>query len=207
MKHLRFLRANGYIAILCLLIVGANVSILHAQESTFLHQGMIYSVPVDYLDPAFPAEDARTNNIESPAYISYYQTHYFPLPEEGDYERKLEIWVRNNHYFPQFLPNGNPVQDSTRFSMAVEVWKQKHPEAVKYIVGKVNNTELSDEDFDLLFNSFPRKQHSDDVEMDQRLYEEAVQEWIRVYSFEKYVLIEPYVREAEMLNHNVEEVK
>lgn len=207
MKHLKFIGASGFAAILCFLIVGTNVTVLNAQESTFMHQGKIYKVPVDYLDPAFPAEDARNNNLESPAYISYYQTHYFPLPEEGDYDRKLENWVRNNRYFPQFLPSGNPSQDSTRFYIAVEVWKQKNPAAVNYIVGKVNNTEFSDADFELLFNSFPRKQQTSDPVYDQKMYENAVMEWIRLYSYEKYLIIEPLVREAESMNSKVEEGK
>lgn len=177
--------------------------VLNAQETKHCmdHHGTRYAVPADFIDPFFPAD------IHSSAYQSYVSTHLFPLPEEGDYERRLEIWVKNNRYFPQFLNTGNSTSDSVRYSMAVEVWKQKNPEAVAYITSTINTTGLSQDDFNILLNSFPRKTDYESSPEGQQRYTEAVAEWIRIYSYEKYELIEPIVRNAESVKQNAEEGK
>ncbi|PKP04736.1 MAG: hypothetical protein CVU11_03225 [Bacteroidetes bacterium HGW-Bacteroidetes-6] len=186
-----------------LLILFCIGGVLQSQTNVEMqHKGKIFEVPSAFIDPAFPKADAGSDE-----YQAYVSTHLFPLPEEGDYERRLERWVMNNRYFPQFLSTGNAKQDSVRYSMGVEVWKQKNPDAVVYIAGKMNTTSLSDEDFQILFNSFPRKKNTGNAESDQRRYEEEVLEWIRIYSYEKYELIEPLVREAELLNKKEGEVK
>ncbi len=195
---------SGFCGILILLALtlGVNVATMSQTNVEMLHKGKIYEVPKAYLDPAFPGTDAG-----SAEYQDYVATHLFPLPEEGDYERRVERWTMNNRYYPQFLNSGNPQQDSVRYSMAVEVWKQKNEKAVAYLTRTVNTTSLSDDDFQLLYNSFPRKQDTGDAELDQRRYDDAVQEWIRIYSYEKYLIIEPIVREAELLNQKAEEGK
>lgn len=195
------------LAAMCGLLLFMQSSLAEAQNTSMNHKGKIYAVPADYLDPAYPAQAVSANDISSAAYVTYLNVHKFPLPEEGDYERRVEIWVKNNMYFPQFLPSGNSAQDSVRLSMAVEVWKQRHPDAVEYMTRTVNTTGLSDADFELLMNSYPHKLDTGDADLDQRRYDDAVQEWIRIYSYEKYLIIEPIVREAELLNQKAEEGK
>ncbi|MGD9491747.1 MAG: hypothetical protein AB7V36_00175 [Bacteroidales bacterium] len=164
-------------------------------------------MPNAYLDPAYPSALIKSNNLSDVVYIDYLNKHLFPLPDDGNYERAVEIWVKNNIYFPQFLPAGNPAQDSARYMLAADMWMQKHPEAVDYITNAYNATGLSDDDLDFLISTFPRKQQTGNADLNQRRYEDAVQDWIRQYSFEKYQIVEPLVREAEMLNQNEEGVK
>jgi len=176
-------------------------------EVFFTENGKTWNVPPAYLDPAYPAGLINSHNLSDAAYTAYLSVHRFPLPEDGDYDRAVEIWVKNNIYFPQFLPAGNPAQDSLRHRLAVDMWMQKHPDAVDYITNTFNSTGLSDDDLDMLKNSFPRKNHTGDDVYDQQRYDEEVQGWIRMYSIEKYQIIEPLVRESEMSNQNEEEVK
>ncbi len=171
-----------------------------SQQISFQHKGEFCEVPVDYLDPAFPAESVTKSDTANDIYRIYYRLHRFPLPEEGDYERQLEIWVKNNRYFPQMLISGDSHNDSFRHAMAVEVWKQKNADAIAYITRKVNTTDLSDEDFYLLFNSFPRKKDSGNPTEDQRKYEESIQEWIRIYSYEKHH--RGYTHDVCFFNHH-----
>lgn len=178
-----------------------------AQQVTMVHEGKSYIVPSQYLDPNFPSATIKSNNLKDSAYQKYLAVHRFPLPEEGDYERKVEIWLKNNHAFPQYLPSGNPDQDSLRYMAAVEFWKIKKSEVFKVLISRKNQTSLSDDDFDLLYKSFPRQQHSGNDAVDRKIYEEAVSDWIRVYSYEKYLMIEPIVRNEGVLNQNTEEKK
>lgn len=192
--------------IIFLLLLGMP-SVAFSQEVTMVHDGKHYYVPKQLLDPAYPLQAVKSQAVNNPNYQNYLKDHLFPFPEDGDYERKIEIWVKNNRMFPQFLSTGNPSKDSLRYWASVDFWKMKNPKSVNFILQRKNQTPLSDADFELLYNSFPRMEHSGDAELDRRLYEEAINEWIRLYSYEKYLLIDPIVKQCEPVDFNAKEEK
>ena len=164
------------------------------------YKGEYVMVPATYFDPAFPSQQTAERNFSNADYQDYLSMHLFPLPEEGDYEKRLEYWLLNNkNIFPQYLPTGNAQSDSVRFLTARAFWMQKNEKLMSVLSHKSNPTGLSDNDFQILFNSFPRMENTGNAQLDRELYDEAVLEWIRLYSMEKYLIIEPLVRESDDL--------
>lgn len=198
MKKFNVKRDSALIkCMILILLISGGFGVSKAQQVTLDHEGKSYIVPTQYLDVNFPSTQINNNTLKDSTYQNYLEVHRFPLPEDGDYERKVELWVKNNRTFPQLLPTGNLHQDSLRYLAAVEMWKLKNPKILNQLVSRRNQTSFSDEDFDLLYKSFPRMEHSGDAELDKKIYEDAINEWIRLYSYEKYLLIEPIVKSNE----------
>jgi len=190
------------ISILCLVVLSvfSKHALAQVQSEWVQYRGEFVYIPASFFDPEFPLEQISRGEYSDSSYVNYLNKHLFPLPEEDGFDKRLEMWLLNNKsLFPQYLPTGDAKSDSLRLQLAREFWMQKNEKVLGNLLVKRNPTDFSDEDFQILFNSFPRMESSGDQQLDRELYDEAVLEWIRLYSMEKYRIIEPLVRESDDL--------
>lgn len=184
--------------ILSALLLKQSFAQTHSEWVTY--KGEYVYVSESMFDPDFPISQVANKTFADSAYLDYLSAHLFPLPGDGDYDKQLEQWLLNNkNYFPRFLSTGNAASDSVRFKESREFWMKKNEQRMVELSGSYNPTGFAKDDFSILFESFPRMENSGDVNLDRELYNDAVQEWIRLYSFEKFLIIEPLVRESDEL--------
>jgi len=155
-------------------------------------------LPSDYIDPSYSEAMRKSANPDDQEYASYLHDHLFPLPDEVDYEIKIENWLLHNRkYYPQFMPTGNPTLDSLRMHAAQEFWKLKNEKLLLQLSGYNNPTAYSDEEYQALCNSLPKRSGFEQGEVGDLRYQSAVQEWIRIHSMQAYLAIQSVVE-----NHN-----
>lgn len=151
-------------------------------------------LPSDYIDPSYSEAMRKSANPDDQEYASYLHDHLFPLPDEVDYEIKIENWLLHNRkYYPQFMPTGNPTLDSLRMHAAQEFWKLKNEKLLLQLSGYNNPTAYSDEEYQALCNSLPKRSGFEQGEVGDLRYQSAVQEWIRIHSMQAFLAIQPVV--------------
>ncbi len=151
-------------------------------------------LPSDYIDPSYSEAMRKSANPDDQEYASYLHDHLFPLPEEADYEIKIEHWLLHNRkYYPQFMPTGNPTLDSLRMHAAQEFWKLKNEKLLLQLSGYNNPTAYSDEEYQALCNSLPKRSGFEQGEVGDLRYQSAVQEWIRIHSMQAFLAIQQVV--------------
>jgi hypothetical protein len=154
------------------------------------YEGKDVYLPSDYIDPSYSEAMRKSVNPDDPGYAEYLHDHLFPLPQDENYQGKLEQWwMHNKMYYPQYLPTGNSFLDSARLETARVAWMNVNRDLFTQLSGIASS--LSIEDFNFLCSSFPRRLSTGNPTNDEKRYLLEIEEWIRLYSFEKYELIAP----------------
>lgn len=76
---------------------------------------------------------------------------------------------------------------------AQEFWKSENKNQLRQLSGFSNSTDYSDEDYQLLCLSFPKRSNFQNCQDAELRYQSEVQEWIRIHSMQAYIAIKPVV--------------